>query len=94
MKCLYCDKEMVYKPNITGYWDGAFGKNTNDLFVYCKKEIERNYIITKRKEKTNCILKIKPQYYVCPECGLVLQKIPKEDIDDVINSEGWGFNYE
>lgn len=94
MKCLYCDKEMVYKPNITGYWDGAFGKNTNDLFVYCKKEIERNYIITKRKEKTNCILKIKPQYYVCPKCGLVLQKIPKEDIDDVINSEGWGFNYE
>ena len=87
MKCLYCDKEMVYKPNITGYWDGAFGKNTNDLFVYCKKEIERNYIITKRKEKTNCILKIKPQYYVCPECGLVLQKIPKEDINDVINAE-------
>ena len=28
----------------------------------------------------------------CPECGLVLQKIPKEDIDDVINAEWQGFN--
>lgn len=87
MKCLYCDKEMVYKPNMRGHYEGSFGKNTNNLVVVCKKEIERDYIITKRKEKTNCILEISPQYYVCPECGLVLQKIPKEDINDVINAE-------
>lgn len=87
MKCLYCDKEMVYKPNMRGHFDGSSCKNTNNLVVDCKKEIERDYIITKRKEKTNCILEIRPQYYVCPECGLVLQKIPKKDIDDVINAE-------
>lgn len=87
MKCLYCDKEMVYKPNMRGYYDDSFDKNANTLVVDCTKEIERNYLIIKRKEKTDYILEIRPQYYVCPKCGLVLQKIPKEDIDDVINAE-------
>lgn len=87
MKCLYCDKEMVYKPNMRGYYNNSLGRNIDTLVVDCVKEIERDYIITKRKKKTNCTLEIRPLYYVCPKCGLVLQKIPKEDIDDVINAE-------
>jgi len=87
MKCLYCDKEMVYKPNMRGYYNSSLSRNIDTLVVDCKKEIERDYIITKRKKETNCILEIKPQYYVCPECGLVLQKIPDEYINGVINAE-------
>ena len=77
---------MIYKPNMRGSVDDSC-ENTNNLVVDYRKEIERDYIIITRKEKTNGILEIRPRYYVCPECGLVLQKIPKEDINDVINAE-------
>ena len=81
MKCLYCDKEMVYKPNMRGY--GSRGENYNELVI--DYSVEKDYVICKRK--INKTFSFMPQYYVCPECGLVLQKIPKEDIDDVINAE-------
>lgn len=57
MKCLYCDKEMVYKPNMRGYYEGSFGKNTNTLVIDCEKEIERDYIIVKKKKKLTVLLK-------------------------------------
>lgn len=57
MKCLYCDKEMVYKPNMRGYYEGSFCKNTNTLVIDCEKEIERDYIIVKKKKKLTVLLK-------------------------------------
>ena len=90
MKCLYCDEEMVYKPNMRGYIDNSLygmSSNYNTLVVDYTEDVEEDYIIAKLKKERAKILEINPQYYVCPECGLVLQKIPKEDIDDVINAE-------
>lgn len=81
MKCLYCDKEMVYKPNMRGY--GSRGENYNELVI--DYSVEKDYVICKRK--INKIFSFMPQYYVCPKCGLVLQKIPDKYIDDVINAE-------
>lgn len=81
MKCLYCDKEMIYKPNMRGY--GSRGENYNELVI--DYSVEKDYVICKRK--INKIFSFMPQYYVCPKCGLVLQKIPDKYIDDVINAE-------
>lgn len=81
MKCLYCDKEMVYKPNMRGY--GSRGENYNELVI--DYSVEKDYVICKRK--INKIFSFMPQYYVCPKCGLVLQKIPDEYINGVINAE-------
>lgn len=81
MKCLYCDKEMIYKPNMRGY--GSRGENYNELVI--DYSVEKDYVICKRK--INETFSFMPQYYVCPKCGLVLQKIPDKYIDDVINAE-------
>lgn len=85
MKCLYCDKEMVYKPNIRGY--GSRGENYNELVIDYLRYVEKDYIICKRKIKRHETFSFMPQYYVCPKCGLVLQKIPDEYINGVINAE-------
>ena len=104
MKCLYCDKEMVYKPNMRGY--GSRGENYNELVIdylryvennmdYNKLnelkakygDVEKDYIICKRKIKRHETFSFMPQYYVCPKCGLVLQKIPDAYINGVINAE-------
>lgn len=81
MKCLYCDKEMIYKPNMRGY--GSRGENYNELVI--DYSVEKDYVICKRK--INKTFSFMLQYYVCPKCGLVLQKIPDAYIDDVINAE-------
>lgn len=72
---------MVYKPNMRGY--GSRGENYNELVI--DYSVEKDYVICKRK--INKIFSFMPQYYVCPKCGLVLQKIPDKYIDDVINAE-------
>lgn len=82
MKCLYCNEEMVYKPNISGY--GGRGIDYNGLVVDYSEYVN---IIGNHKIKRSKFLEISPKYYVCPKCGLILQKIPQKDIDDVINSE-------
>ena len=85
MKCLYCDKEMVYKPNMRGY--GSRGENYNELVIDYLRYLEKDYIICKLKIKRHETFSFMPQYYVCPKCGLVLQKIPDEYINGVINAE-------
>ena len=85
MKCLYCDKEMVYKPNMRGY--GSRGENYNELVIDYLRYVEKDYIMSKRKIKRHETFSFMPQYYVCPKCGLVLQKIPDEYINGVINAE-------
>lgn len=90
MKCLYCDKKMIYKPNMRGYINSSmYGMkgDYNAVVVDYTENVEEDYIITKLKRKRTKTLSINLKYYVCPKCGQVLTKIPDEFIDFVVNSE-------
>lgn len=88
MKCIYCDTDME-KVEIRGLWntsmsidhhantmmihgmemsDGLFGKKSGFLGP--------SMIETK--------MPVNPEHYVCPECGMIIQKIPQDKLGKVI----------
>lgn len=85
MKCFNCNKEMIYRDDIRGLEHAymPYGANTNSLIVkktkiieglFSKKEVEVGYFIN-------------PNYYICPNCGLVLPVISKADLEILFKQE-------
>ena len=89
MLCRNCKKKMIYKPNVKGiqlyekmYSSGCKTCDCNAYEVYYKEKRrdsqgEREVLLSKS---------ISPEVYICPCCGLIQQKIPKEELNFILES--------